>query len=1212
MSPYDVESHDLMGLGDVKFTSILNDIIQTEAGWFNVPGSQVETNLRTTVPDGRVDARIQTPINCDSRWLPPGQSAWQFKSGPFTAGKIRAEITRPSKRHPLLHDLLSQGATYVLAVGYDYNSQELDDRNAAAEQAIASLGFSCRAIMLGASQLATWASELPSIGMKWFGSIYGGLWNYGQWLSAHRPVTRVFVGDISRHDAIKDIQGVVRSRGEPRHARIEGRAGVGKTRLALEALGPPGVREMVLYARSPERVDRDFWPWVRSKPNFRGIIVLDECSRNDAEIAIEEVLMCGTRIRLVTIGTDIGTVSSDRFGSPLVHLKPLPDEGMGKLLETAFTGLKTEWVRLVVRLSGGFVKIAVRLAEKLSLERAFPSIEQVLKDRDLRLIARELIADNDKLALMRIVSLFDRVGWEGEVATECQAVAQFVGFSVSRVRQLAYELEEEGWIARRGRFLYVTPDILSLWLAWDCWNIEKMRIVNELYAHLGRAAQESMERRMLAIRDHEVVKNWLDQQLSPGGLFRTIDDLDSEAGSRLLYTLAHGSPNAGLGLLNRLLGSQGVGRLLTFARGRRNVVWTLEYLASKRETFLGSARLLLALAEAENETWSNNSTGVWCSLFLTVVASTEVAPEERYPLIEEALKDASTKKRLLAVKAVESALAFPETGSPIPEEPTGAPMTFWRPQTWEDVRVVKRKALDLLDQALANDYPEVQRAAATAALASLRGVARLGLATDIIKRVVHLMATELADKRKAREQLEDVMEYDSEYLSETDKLTITELLHQLIPQSFPDRLHRWVGKWSHLDWMRGRGTEEVGPLNEIRKLVEEVVANPELLKDELNWLMSPDAENSGYFSLSLGEHDVKRRWFKELCDGVERGGQAHILGLYLEGRRQAGDDERCEQTLDALADSTAFGHVVLEASWRGPATIVRAERLLRLVRDGKLPARDLAMLERSRWPVDLLPEQFKQVIDVLTNVSEPWPTEAAADMLLKRLESYPNEKDALKDVSWKVLENPALVESSTMGDYYWGLLSKYYVDDNPVRFVKAWLSTMVLQEGYHHEQHFAQVLKQAVNADPKGTWEVIGQILEQKGVPALQLRFHTPKDFLSWFGAETLIAWIDQEPAERATLVCSLAEPSSIPLDDITRVLLSRYGTIRGVGSALAANFVSGSWVGSAAEYYRGLLQHAQNWVSDPDPNVRAWAAELTASLQESVKREEQREAEEE
>ena len=135
--------------------------------------------------------------------------------------------------------------------------------------------------------------------MKWFGWIYGGLWNYGQWLSAHRPVTRVFVGNISRQDAIKAIQGVVRSRGEPSHARIEGRAGVGKTRLALEALGPPGVREIVLYARSPERVDRDFWPWVRSKPNFRGIIVLDECSRNDAEIAIEEVLMCGTRILTV-------------------------------------------------------------------------------------------------------------------------------------------------------------------------------------------------------------------------------------------------------------------------------------------------------------------------------------------------------------------------------------------------------------------------------------------------------------------------------------------------------------------------------------------------------------------------------------------------------------------------------------------------------------------------------------------------------------------------------------------------------------------------------------------------------------------------------------------------------------------------------------------------------------------------------------------------
>ena len=80
--------------------------------------------------------------------------------------------------------------------------------------------------------------------------------------------------------------------------------------------------------------------------------------------------------------------------------------------------------------------------------------------------------------------------------------------------------------------------------------------------------------------------------------------------------------------------------------------------------------------------------------------------------------------------------------------------------------------------------------------------------------------------------------YHLECLSEQEKLTVNGILNQLTPQSFPERLHHWVGKWSHIDRMRGKGTEEVGPLEEIRSLMGEVLSNPELLKGGLDWLMS--------------------------------------------------------------------------------------------------------------------------------------------------------------------------------------------------------------------------------------------------------------------------------------------------------------------------------------------------------------------------------------
>lgn len=58
--------------------------------------------------------------------------------------------------------------------------------------------------------------------------------------------------------------------------------------------------------------------------------------------------------------------------------------------------------------------------------------------------------------------------------------------------------------------------------------------------------------------------------------------------------------------------------LLNFEAGRRDVIWALEGLALYDDLFKPSAKLLLSLAEAENETWSNNATGVFARTYLKI------------------------------------------------------------------------------------------------------------------------------------------------------------------------------------------------------------------------------------------------------------------------------------------------------------------------------------------------------------------------------------------------------------------------------------------------------------------------------------------------------------------------------------------------------------------------------------------------------------------
>ncbi len=66
-----------------------------------------------------------------------------------------------------------------------------------------------------------------------------------------------------------------------------------------------------------------------------------------------------------------------------------------------------------------------------------------------------------------------------------------------------------------------------------------------------------------------------------------------------------------------------------------------------------------------------------------------------------------------------------------------------------------------------------------------------------------------------------------------------------------------------------------------------------------------------------------------------------------------------------------------------------------------------------------------------------------------------------------------------------------------------------------------------------------------------------------------------------------------------------------GVGRAFYASFMSGSWIGPASGWTRSKLEVAQQWLDDARQAVRDWASNIVRALQEELKRNEAREAEE-
>ena len=103
----------------------------------------------------------------------------------------------------------------------------------------------------------------------------------------------------------------------------------------------------------------------------------------------------------------------------------------------------------------------------------------------------------------------------------------------------------------------------------------------------------------------------------------------------LIEAFAEIAPEFILAWLMKEIMPLSIEELRSLEDGRRNIVWTLRKLCFIPEHFSQSAELMLKLALAENETWSNNATGEFKSLFSIFLPATAASLEIRLECLEK-------------------------------------------------------------------------------------------------------------------------------------------------------------------------------------------------------------------------------------------------------------------------------------------------------------------------------------------------------------------------------------------------------------------------------------------------------------------------------------------------------------------------------------------------------------------------------------------------
>lgn len=1205
-----IEEREIAFLTEPEFVEVLNKLLKAEAQKFGVPIQAIDATMRLNDPDGGVDAKIDHNVSLpqDCR-IPEGLSVWQYKHGDSSPQEIRDEGLKPG-----VQNAIDQGGSYCYVIGRGYGQTALDDRQNALKEVFLNKGLVPKSKLFAAQKIADWVSEYPSVAMLPYfrRPVHDELMTFDTW--AALPYLRIgsvtFEADQQRNTIISEIGDAIKKQSGVTSLRIAGRAGVGKTRLVFEAIRANQLDLNSLYATSPEGIPTTFFSYIEANPQIRVILVVDETIYEEAIRLHQLASRCKDQLFIITIGHDPTPVGA-QTEIPIYQLDKLGDEAVKKVIKQAVPTIHPEILTFVVNAGGGYVKLATALADSIVRNPSIAGAARLSGIPDVSIILESLVPNDKERKVMEALSLLRRVGLDGEVDNEGKTLAYFLGLNFLEMKRIASNLIQRGLVVKRGRYRYVTPHLMAVWFAASTWEALGENIVNDLLLAeegLTPIAALSLLERLADLGEEEIATPVVESLLSDERLFSRREDLNDEFRSRLFATLSVAAPKVASDALDRILGHLPRDQLLLLTGGRRQVVWVLEKLLLWEDSFWKAARLLLRLAEAENESYANNATGVWCSIFQTHLGNTPVNAIERHCLIEEALESDLISTRLIGVQAVQKALSTYEIG--ISGLGAGGYITPqpWRPKTWGELWDVRRSALRLLDQAINDSSHEVADAARHVLINSAQDLVKQGLFDDVIPRLRNLTISTEQEKIELWELYKRILHFLGKNLGEDQRTTLIQLADGLLGDSYHDRLRRWVVKVSPVDWKeledQGKKPEEMATA-----LAEEGFINPELLRPELSWLGSEEAVQGFPFFKRLGELDDKHEWMDKLIDVVREGGNPNMLSVYLLGRADFGEGEWVTQLLDEWSDSNqTMTPVVYETTRSLDGSEEGAARIIKLIDKDWLMVSQLGWLGWRKWVEPLSSKTVSAFLDRLVAHDDLYSTEISLVLMMNWLEHHQDESATLLNYASKLLTRTSAINSQNMLQFYWEQLSEFYIHDLTVEIAHAILHSLLEIEFISgHEDARFNILRLALIKQPREVWQLIGELLLRRDIKGFDFRLSLRNWGIESTGTTNLLAWANSNKPYGPCILAELAVPSS----ELARELLIQYEDEECVGNSLAANFLSGSFTGSEVPWLQSKLETAREWANNEHPAIRNWAQRLVGIIETDIKQAKQREEEE-
>lgn len=1242
----------LGGLSVKQSVEVFRDLLWCHARKYGVPITKVHITSRITVSDGGIDAKIDDNItDVPKELLVSAGTSYQIKTGtafkPWQESQLRKELFGATNANVSLDNLggevrrcLDHSNKYIIVCfGVDPTSEEINT----AKELLVDYFHQCRfenpqVEIWGQTHLIGLISEFPSIVLKILGKSEYQFQTISGWANNDDMTTRLELGEDQKK-WISNIREALCTSND--HLRIIGEPGIGKSRLVLEALSTDDLAPSVIYIPHAEDFQKSqlFNDLLRADIEYHIVLVVDECP--DKEKASIWNVLKSHRLKCQLITIDHGPERSSDEAMHTLYCPVLAEEQIAAIINS-YIDTKEDAKRWAAWCSGS-PRVAHAVGKNL-----LRNPDDIFKSPATVPIWERFITgygdanseiNQQRLIVLRHLALFQRFGFQPPVSGEARFIADIVNkvepnITWGKFQSMVEQLRERRILQGRTT-LFLVPKALHTYLWLDYWK------------HHGRGFDfksfiESLPTGFLGWFTKMFIyahANPLTQQvvkdiLGPGGSYDDEKFLISDIGTRFLSVLAEADPKATMRCIERTYGGWSKEKFQSWEIGRQNIVWALEKIAVWPDTFKGAARMLLKLGTTETSNHSNNASGMFSGLFSLAygpVAPTEATPQQRLPVLEEALKSEDIDERHLGLKACETALITYGRIRVVGAEYQGLrPVAkLWMPKTYGEIFDAYRAVWNLLLYVSRGWSVNERRLANNILISAAHSLVQIeALASEIINTIEGLLDDPSTEMQAVVSFIVDVRRFRSNNLPDAVLKRINQLDVKIAGSSLEQQIDRYV---LNSTWSEERDVEipeEKSIERRVAELADRSISKAEEFRPLIAKLLRTEGHKLYQFGLEIGNRDKSQDFLPDILDAqraARSDGTTQFIGGYLRSAREASEG-KWEKLITELLFDNDFNKIAGQLIWRTGVNDNVLKQMLNAHSQGILKTRDFIILRYPQDTKNLDQALVEEALSALLISDE----EGSLFTALEIADSFYTDKDVIrqipKDLVFELLTRPDFFTDrlDTMQKYHWGKLAKRYLDAYPERDLELFRLIMTHLKNRHlmilkSTSSFHSIAEQIAKGKPAETWEIIQNLLGSLNTDLAYGLLHwleEERDFgeehgicpLTYFPANMVLAWVDADPDNRAPAIARVA-PKTLNKDVngwITRELLHRFGYLDSVKSALFSNYHTDGWSGPASEHYRKRRDQARSWLAgETSQYVIEWLEEYIDRLTTQIEREE-------